>query len=42
VNFTNNVGAQLGYRSIDVFYEETRDAGTLKFKGWYFAGVARF
>jgi hypothetical protein len=42
VNFTNNVGAQLGYRSIDVFYEESTDLGTLKFKGWYFAGVARF
>lgn len=42
VNFTNNIGAQLGYRSMDVFYEETRDSGTLKFKGWYFAGVARF
>lgn len=42
VNFTNNVGAQLGYRSIDVLYEEERDSGTLKFKGWYFAGVVRF
>ncbi len=42
VNFTNNVGAQLGYRSIDVFYEDSLDSGTLKFKGWYFAGVVRF
>jgi hypothetical protein len=42
VNFTNNVGAQLGYRSIDVFYEDLPDSGTLKLRGWYFAGVVRF
>jgi len=42
VNFTNNVGAQVGYRSIDVFYEDLLDSGTLTFKGWYFAGVVRF
>jgi hypothetical protein len=42
VNFTNNVGAQFGYKSIDVMYSESDDAGRLKFKGWYFAGVARF
>lgn len=42
VNFTNNVGAQLGYRSLDVFYQDGNDTGTLKFKGWYFGGVARF
>lgn len=42
VNFTNNVGAQLGYRSMDVFYQDVPDSGTLKFKGWYFGGVARF
>jgi hypothetical protein len=42
VNLTNNFGAQLGYRSMDVFYQDSNDSGTLKFKGWYFGGVARF
>jgi len=42
VNFTNNIGAQLGYRSMDVFYQDSNDSGTLKFKGWYFGAVARF
>ena len=42
VNFTDHVGAQLGYRSFDVFYKVKRDNGTLKMKGWYFGGVARF
>ncbi len=41
-NFTNNVGAQLGYRTIDVFYQSGADRGDLKFKGWYFGGVVRF
>lgn len=41
-NFTNNVGAQLGYRTIDVFYQADLDRGDLKFKGWYFGGVVRF
>ena len=42
VNFTNNFGAQLGYRSVDVFYKVKRDTGTLKLDGFYFGGVARF
>ncbi|MFN2445995.1 MAG: hypothetical protein ABR606_10515 [Vicinamibacterales bacterium] len=42
VNFTNNVGAQLGYRTVDVFYEVDFDRGDLRFKGWYFGGVVRF
>ncbi len=42
VNFSNNVGAQFGYRSIDVLYEEALDSGTLELRGWYFAGVVRF
>jgi hypothetical protein len=42
LNFTNNVGAQVGYRSIDVFYEVDEDSGALKFKGWYFGGTVRF
>jgi len=42
VNFTNNVGATVGYRSVDVFYQADRDTGSLKFKGLYFTGVVRF
>jgi hypothetical protein len=42
INFTNNVGAQLGYRSFDVFYRVDEDEGELKLKGIYFGGVARF
>jgi hypothetical protein len=41
-NFNENVGAQLGYRSIDVNYFADLDAGTLTFKGLYFGGVVRF
>lgn len=42
VNFTRNVGAQLGYRSVEAFYEVNNDRGDLQFKGWYFGGVLRF
>ena len=42
VNFTDNVGAQLGYRSFDVFYRVEDDEGELKIKGFYFGGVVRF
>jgi hypothetical protein len=42
VNFNNYVGAQLGWRTIDVFYEADRDRGDLQFRGWYFGGVVRF
>jgi hypothetical protein len=42
VNFNNNVGAQLGYRSFDVYYKVKHDTGTLTLKGLYFGGVARF
>jgi len=42
VNFTNNVGATVGYRSVDVFYRVDNDTGALKFKGLYFSGVVRF
>jgi hypothetical protein len=42
VNFNNNVGAQIGYRSVDVFYELDLDTGALKFSGWYFGGTIRF
>ena len=43
VNFTNNFGAQFGYRSFDIYYLiDDEDEGTLKLKGIYFGGVARF
>lgn len=42
VNFTNNVGATVGYRSVDVFYKADSDRGSLTFKGLYFTGVVRF
>lgn len=42
VNFTDNLGAQAGYRSLDVLYKVEKDSGTMKVKGLYFGGVARF
>lgn len=42
VNFTDNFGVQLGYRSLSVFYEIESDAGDLKMKGLYFGGAVRF
>jgi len=42
VNFTDNFGAQLGYRSFDMSYKVDDDEGTLKIKGPYFGGVVRF
>jgi hypothetical protein len=42
VNFSENFGAQLGYRSFDVFYKIDEDQGSLVLKGLYFGGVARF
>lgn len=42
VNFTNNFGAQLGFRRLSVFYKVDDDEGDLKLKGLYFGGVARF
>lgn len=42
VNFTDNFGAQAGYRSFDVFYKIQDDEGDLNLKGLYFGGVARF
>ena len=42
VNFTNNVGAQAGYRSFDVVYKVERDTGDLQVRGLYFGGVVRF
>ena len=42
VNFNDNVGAQVGYRSFNVFYHIKKDEGDLVLKGLYFGGVARF
>ncbi len=42
VNFTDNVGAQVGYRSFNVYYKVEQDTGDLILKGLYFGGVVRF
>ncbi len=42
VNFGNNVGAQVGYRAIDVGYQIDLDAGDFLLKGPYFGFVVRF
>jgi hypothetical protein len=42
VNFNDYVGAQVGYRSIDVGYKFKQDEGTFKMKGIYFGGVVRY
>jgi len=42
VNFSDYVGAQVGYRSIDVLYKFKQDEGTFKMKGLYFGGVLRY
>ena len=42
VNFTDNFGAQAGYRSFDVLYKADDDEGELVLKGIYFGGVVRF
>ena len=42
VNFNDYVGAQLGYRSLDVGYIVDKDQGDFKMKGIYFGGVVRY
>ena len=43
VNFTDHFGAQVGYRSFDVYYLiDDENEGTLKLKGLYAGGVVRF
>lgn len=42
INFTNNVGAQIGYRSLDMGYKIKSDIGSLVLKGMYFGAVARY
>jgi hypothetical protein len=42
VNFTDHVGVQFGYRSLDVSYRIDADSGDFDLKGTYFGAVARF
>ena len=42
VNFNDYVGAQIGYRSLDLGYIFEGDHGDLKAKGIYFGGVIRY
>lgn len=42
VNFTNNIGAQLGYRSLDLEFLVDGSAAHFKPKGLYFGVVARY
>ena len=42
VNFNDYVGAQVGYRSLDVGYLIEKDRGDFKMKGLYFGGVVRY
>jgi hypothetical protein len=42
VNFNNYIGAQLGYRSLDVYYLVKSDTGSLTLKGLYFGVVVRY
>jgi hypothetical protein len=42
VNFTNNIGAQVGFRSLDVGYLVKTDTGSLTLRGLYFGAVLRY
>jgi hypothetical protein len=42
VNFTNNVGVQGGYRTLNLGYLKEEDTGSFKLKGIYFGFVGRF
>ena len=42
VSFGRHLGAQAGYRSVDVHYLVDEDSGDLKMKGPYVGGVLRF
>ena len=41
VNFSDHFGAQVGYRSFDVYYKVKFDTGTMTLKGPYFGAVVR-
>ena len=42
LNFSDGLGIQTGYRSLDLGYRFDEEAGSLKLEGWYVAGVVRF
>lgn len=42
LNFTENFGVQVGYRSLDLLYRVDQDRGDLNMKGLYFTGVVRY
>jgi len=42
VNFNDHIGAQVGYRSFNVYYRLKHDEGNLDLKGLYFGGALRF
>lgn len=42
VNFTDNFGAQIGYRTLDLRYAVEQDRGEARLQGAYFGGVVRF
>lgn len=42
INFTNNFGAKVGYRALDVLVVPTNDRYSFELRGLYFGGVARF
>ncbi len=42
LNVNRYVGAQVGYRSINAFYDVDTDNGSLKFRGIYFGAVIRY
>ena len=42
LNFTNNFGVKVGYRSLDVGYLAKQDNGALTLKGLYVGGVLRY
>jgi hypothetical protein len=42
INFTNNLGAKVGFRSHDLSYEAKEDRGSAQLRGMYVGGVVRF
>ncbi|HAK55535.1 MAG: hypothetical protein QF463_14935 [Vicinamibacterales bacterium] len=42
LNFTDNVGFQFGYRSVNLIYQVSQDAGDVKLRGFYYGGLVRF
>jgi hypothetical protein len=42
VNFNDHIGAQMGYRSFNVFYHLKHDEGNLDLRGLYFGAALRF